>query len=424
VCRICDLPVGRRTREALRQALITDCTADPRTGQPGTGSFADLLEWIQLANFSELPTAVSGQCPWPASGHDFVPRFKEPRQGEVMRAVQIALNPQRLNATVAAKVFQGRPTSLHSHLYLLTAELHLVRTLLHARCSAGSSPGLRHDPHHLRYTFSLLSMFWADTIRPIMGCVQVAEGGAGAYDGLQDCSSCVLEVQPTDGNGESFFNRHALIYAPILSRGASGDTELQEQLLAHACGIRQQERATGRPSASATGIAERNPHWARHTALTLPLLNMACDGFRACIAFHVPSAEGTDSQEEEDVCYWAQARDDREYVLYMLLMITSLWPTDMRQLIEGAQPVNLGDPNPAPPPQDGGWTVGLPKYEGVQSEKLWRRREDFVTEHLEGQKHVFQALINVLCAEGHEMWLPLTEDLLRQRGQGIVLRVH
>jgi hypothetical protein len=213
------------------------------------------------------------------------------------------------------------------------------------------------------------------------------------------------------------FDRHVLIHAPnFADHEHGGAEEMPESLLSHLCAVRTAQLEDGPPSAAVIARAERCPRLRYPHALTLPLLNLACDGFHACIAFHIPYRPGG---APENTVYWAQARDEREYVLYMLLMMSRLCSSEVLQLMEGAQGLDgfcLAGPTES-------LTAGLPKFDGVESEAfMWIRRE-FVDQRLEGQNHVFPALWTVICREGYPMWLPLTEDLLTQRGSAPQLRV-
>jgi hypothetical protein len=92
-------------------------------------------------------------------------------------------------------------------------------------------------------------------------------------------------------------------------------------------------------------MAQSNPHVFKLTALTAPLLNMACDGFHACIAFHAPEPQ---LRADQQTCYWAQARTAREYVMYMLLMLTTRTASDVLALKEGAKVVTAQTADKAP----------------------------------------------------------------------------
>jgi hypothetical protein len=172
-CLLADLPQGLRTREALRQALIADCTADPRTGQPGT--FADLLEWIQLANFPNLPPASKQQVV-----RAICPTSALPGR---MKAVQLVLDKHRLEAAVCQEVFRN-PPEMERYMVLFTAELRLVQKLLWARCCADEDNGNESGEAHLEYTYSLMSMFWRGMIEALDFPYRVAveEGAPDAYD--------------------------------------------------------------------------------------------------------------------------------------------------------------------------------------------------------------------------------------------------
>jgi hypothetical protein len=236
---------------------------------------------------------------------------------------------------------------------------------------------------------------------------------------VMDKSLRMLSIVPNDRNPEPVFDRHVLIHPPAEGPLRGTAMRIPERLLSHAWAIRQAELSTGQPSAASADTAKRCSHWAKYTALTLPLLNTACDGFRACIAFHMPSRPGA---APENTVYWAQARDEREWILFMLLMMSTQRPGEVQALIEGAQAVSSEASGPASA-QSLSLTRSMPRFGGIESDAELARREMLVDEALERQEHVDHPLGNVMCFEGYPIWLPLTEHLLQQRGSALHLRV-
>jgi hypothetical protein len=468
-CRISDLPAGLRTREALRQALLADCTADPRTGQPGT--FTDLLEWIQLANFPDLPPEPkqrSGKAPMRCS--DLPPAVLPGN----MKAVQLELDKHRLAGAVCDEIFSGNMYNMGRLMLLFVAELRLVRKLLWARCCAGDDSA-EDKPARLQYTYALMSMFWQDMVWAAQMGIRLTDGGPDAYG--SNCASTAdsaghtqqgqdlerslvrtLELLPAEGDGWTSYVRHILIYASKCTPGQSrvARDRQSSNLVSHLCAIRQREWATGTVSPSTTDIAERNPHDYGLTALTAPLLNMSCDGFHACIAFHLPLKKqkkrkrvksGQSAKDSKKVgrlktrpgkmqqtCYWAQARNEEEFVLYMLLTLPHHARASMLLLKEGATIVTPQESTGARDKQlsqratVASMTARVATTRGANRQVgkpnlpkptwLLEARHDrwvAVEKHFEGQKHTSSGLKKVVFSDGMPVWLELNSDLLFYR---------